>query len=108
MPPSHSTSELAHELGARVTTYTFDAGPAGWEHENIQVVHTGMSEVADVWAVRKRGWCWNTEDDVWEHEPLPSSRDEEFYERCRFTLDQALVLAATIRRIENTRRADAR
>lgn len=35
------------------------------------------------WAVRRGGLCLN-KDKEWEYEPLPSSRDEEFYSRCRF------------------------
>lgn len=39
------------------------------------------------------GWWWRvsdgysscmTRDGAWEHEPLPSSRTDEFYARCRF------------------------
>ena len=34
-------------------------------------------------AVRKNGLCLN-KDSEFEYEPLPSNRDDEFYERCRF------------------------
>lgn len=35
------------------------------------------------WAVRSGGQCFNKQGE-WEYEPLPSSRDDEFLERCRF------------------------
>ena len=42
------------------------------------------------WAVRLYGNCLN-HDAEWEWEPMPSSRDDEFYARCRFdTLDKAV------------------
>lgn len=37
----------------------------------------------DKWAIRKGGVCLNAEGD-WEYEPIPSSRDREFLQRCRF------------------------
>ena len=46
----------------------------------------------DWWAVRQRGWCLNTELE-WEYEPLPSSREDDFLARCRFTQADAIALA---------------
>jgi len=34
-----------------------------------------------------------TKDGDWEYEPNPSSRDDEFYERCRFSERWAKILA---------------
>jgi len=34
-----------------------------------------------------------TKDGDWEYEPNPSSRDDEFYERCRFSERRAKILA---------------
>ncbi|MDO4254358.1 MAG: hypothetical protein Q4C81_04310 [Kocuria sp.] len=48
---------------------------------------------ADRWAVVHAGACLSA-DGTWEHEPRPSSRDEEFLRRFRFSLDDALRLAA--------------
>lgn len=42
------------------------------------------------WAVRRRSFCLNL-DAKWEVEPMPSSRDDKFYARCRFaSLDEAV------------------
>lgn len=42
------------------------------------------------WAVRWYGHCL-TKTAEWEYEPMPSSRDDAFYARCRFdTLEQAV------------------
>ena len=41
------------------------------------------------WAVRRLSSCLNKEGE-WEYEPIPSSRDDDFYARCRFdSLDEA-------------------
>lgn len=42
----------------------------------------------DKWAIRQNGRCLN-KDGEWEYEPMPSSRDEDFFARCRFSLDEA-------------------
>lgn len=42
----------------------------------------------DKWAIRQHGQCLNKSME-WEYEPQPSSRDEEFFARCRFSLDEA-------------------
>ena len=36
------------------------------------------------WAVRRNGNCLGKGGE-WEYEPMPSSRDDEFLERCRFS-----------------------
>lgn len=48
----------------------------------------------DRWAVTHMGRCLSAEG-TWEHEPLPSSRDEGFLRRFRFSLREALRLATT-------------
>lgn len=46
-----------------------------------------------LWAIRENGFCLN-KDGEWEYEPQPSSRDDEFFDRCRFaTLDEAFTKA---------------
>lgn len=42
------------------------------------------------WAVRRGGECLAA-DGEWEYEPLPSSRDDAFYSRCRFESLEAAV-----------------
>lgn len=46
-----------------------------------------------MWAVRQSGFCLAKDGD-WECEPIPSSRDEEFYQRCRFETYMEAELAA--------------
>ena len=45
----------------------------------------------DRWAISDRGAVLNNLLE-WEWEPLPSSRDDEFLERTRFTMKEALLL----------------
>ena len=42
------------------------------------------SDNAPTYAVRNMGKCLNKRG-AWEHEPLPSSRTDEFLERCRWS-----------------------
>lgn len=44
------------------------------------------------WAVRSMSQCLNR-DGEWTYEPLPSSRDNEFFDAHRFTLDEAKAAA---------------
>lgn len=47
--------------------------------------------VGERWAVRRRGSCL-AKDGEWELDPIPSSRDDGFYARCRFdSLDDAIA-----------------
>lgn len=46
-----------------------------------------------LWAVIRNGFCLNT-DDEFEYEPFPSSRTEEFFQRTRFELNDALHRAS--------------
>lgn len=41
----------------------------------------------DQWAVTRRGECLNKNGE-WEYEPMPSSRDQAFFDRCRFASAQ--------------------
>lgn len=45
------------------------------------------------WAVIEGPFVLTVEGD-WEHEPIPSSRDDEFYRRCRFTEEKRRALEA--------------
>ena len=50
------------------------------------------------WTVRRQGSVLN-KSGRWEFEPLPSSRDDAFYKRCRFnTLEQA---ESAFRKVKN-------
>jgi len=56
------------------------------------------------WVVRMRGYCLNRQGE-WEIEPPFSSRDGDFYRRCRWTHpDDALQAAAAAFRDSETHR----
>lgn len=63
-------------------------------HFELQVQWRGQDEESglDRWAVLHGGSCLSA-DGSWEHEPRPSSRNDDFLHRFRFPLDQALRLA---------------
>lgn len=44
-----------------------------------------------VWAITRHGSCFNTELE-WEWEPMPSSRDEEYLNRNRYTFEDAVKM----------------
>lgn len=50
---------------------------------------------ADTWAIRRRGRCLSR-DGEWVREPIPSSRDSDFYGHCRFPLDEAIERARAV------------
>jgi hypothetical protein len=49
----------------------------------IRIVERAQRDGTIMYAVVKSGWVAN-KDREWEHEPIPSSRDEDFTRRCRF------------------------
>lgn len=50
------------------------------------------------WAIRRGGGECLANDGEWEIEPMPSGRDEEFMERCRFdTIEEAMCAYHKIR-----------
>ena len=53
-------------------------------HEEIRIVERGQRDGTILYAVTQRGWTAN-HDREWEREPIPSSRDDEYIARCRFT-----------------------
>jgi hypothetical protein len=53
------------------------------------------------WSVRWMGRCLNKQGE-WDWEPSPSSRDDDFYAKCRFeSLEEAYTLALKAPRIVN-------
>lgn len=77
------------------TGYADTASPSDKQHWVVTVQDRGQG-----WAV-----CWMgdvlTRDGEWEWEPQPSSRDDAFYARCRFTTeeeakDRALAIVDTV------------
>lgn len=60
---------------ATVCAYQLPGGP--------QIEAVEQRDGSFLWAVRLNGRCLN-KSFQWEWEPLPSSRDDEFYGRCRF------------------------
>jgi uncharacterized protein YbaR (Trm112 family) len=79
------------ELLARVEV--FGIPHAADPRRPLRVERTRTGE--DCWAVRYLGDCARI-DGTWEFEPSPSSRDDAFVARTRFTLDVALALAKRI------------
>jgi len=64
------------------------------KHDNIRFTRMNSPFYeGEKWAVRQLSRCLNKEGE-WEWEPIPSSRDDAFYTRCRFdSLDEALEKA---------------
>lgn len=61
------------------------------ELEPIKIETAKQMDGSTKYAVRHMGCCL-TKTGEWEYEPIPSSRDESFLERCRFdTWDNAAM-----------------
>ena len=74
---------------------SFTAVAWTWNHSDNQDLESIKIETAKQmdgtikYAVRHMGACLTTKGE-WEHEPMPSSRDDRFLSRCRFdTWEQA-------------------
>lgn len=78
------TSEEMEKLGVYPCAFRFE------DDRDLRVEWRGGA-----WAITNRGDCLNR-DGKWEYEPQPSSRTPEFFERCRFGLDEALRLAVQL------------
>ncbi len=62
------------------------------EDRDIRVTMRMSQDGTHRWAVFNGSSCLNTLGE-WEYEPMPSSREEEYLERTRYTKDEALRLA---------------
>lgn len=51
--------------------------------DETRIEETQWSSPPSSWAVRRNSSCLN-KDGEWEYEPMPSSRDSDFYARCRW------------------------
>lgn len=49
----------------------------------IRIVTRGQRDGSTLYAVTQRGWTAN-KDGEWEYEPIPSSRDDAYLQRCRW------------------------
>lgn len=92
MPHRNETSE-------HVSAYTFF--PSDEQRAAIRVERTHWGQGFDLqqdppggkaWAIRRGASCLNRAGE-WEYEPLPSSRDTDFCERCRYDREEAIQIA---------------
>lgn len=87
-------------LIAEVRALREDAGLHGARIERYSIPKSGVEIIrADQrtgpakWKVFKEGYCLAKSGD-WEYEPMPSSRTDDFIERCRFDSAQEAITAA--------------
>lgn len=59
---------------------------------DIWVVNRQTKDTDKQWAITSGGSCFTTEG-YWAIEPLPSSRDDDWFQRSRYTRDEAIILA---------------
>ena len=50
------------------------------------------------WAIMSGRNCYDKKRNAWVYEPLPSNRDELFFESCRFNLVEALKLLSVLKK----------
>jgi len=82
--------EIAAQFPARLTVCEFRVGEQTINYSPVRITEMAQLDGPPKWAVRRNGRCLNT-DGKWEYEPMPSSRDDEFLARCRFsTVREAL------------------
>ena len=61
--------------------------------DELRIVERAQRDGSVLYAVTWRGWVANR-DREWEHEPIPSSRDDDFLLRCRFADWEAAATVA--------------
>lgn len=64
-----------------MTACEWRVGPAGLDE--VRIVERAQRDGTILYAVTWRCWV-ASRDREWEHEPIPSSRDDDFIARCRF------------------------
>lgn len=71
----------------KVLVYELD----GWK-DLIEVRLECVKQIdgSDLWAIREKGCCLNKQGE-WEIEPIPSSRTNAFYKRCRWNSAEAAL-----------------
>lgn len=70
----------------------------GWRE--IRIVERTQRDLSCLYAVVMRSYTANR-DGEWEHEPIPSSRDDDYMARCRFAdWEEAALLAQKMVRKE--------
>lgn len=79
----------ASSAKAVVSAYVIDLSP----RESVRIERAVQIAGPAKWAVRLHGDCLNRTGE-WEWEPMPSGRDDDFLERCRFDTDQEAIDAA--------------
>ncbi len=59
-------------------------------HDMVTLERCLQPDDSSKWKIKRRGYCLGKEGE-WELEPIPSSRTDEFYSRCRWgSFDEAL------------------
>lgn len=72
-----------------ISAYSIDTGRL----DEIRIERARQISGPALWAVRYRGDCLN-KFGSWEWEPMPSSRDDAFLARCRFSDAETAIEAA--------------
>lgn len=74
----------------RATRYVLAENAPGSGMGPIVLEAVEQRDGTSKWAIRQGGNCLGRQGE-WEYEPSPSSRDEEFFQRCRFGSAEAAV-----------------
>jgi len=84
---------------AHYQTSEYRVYPTGYDEATFSDKYTYSITVEERgdnrWAVKGIFYVLN-KDGEWEHEPRPSSREDDFLERCRFTEEEALRRALEV------------
>lgn len=72
---------------ATSTTIPLEIAAYALPHEGV-IERCSQRDGSFKWAIRRSGSCLAL-DGLWEFEPMPSSRDEEFLARCRYDSAEA-------------------
>jgi hypothetical protein len=91
-----TTPQDAHRGLGTVVPTEYTVSPLPLDHPDMEHAHHWTITVEwrgeNTWAVKHFGYTL-TRGGEWEYEPRPSAREDDYLDRCRFGLAEALDLA---------------
>jgi hypothetical protein len=83
------------DLLAHATEFAFHPEGASFGDKEVHYFTVTVARrSAEKWAVLWMNQCWNRKTQSWEHESFPSSRTKKFLRDARFSLEEAVQIAA--------------
>lgn len=70
-------------LSMKAVEWRVGPDPSGYDPREVRIVEQAQRDGSIKYAVKEGPWAANKHGE-WEYEPPPSSRDDDYLERCRW------------------------